>query len=1108
METRYTLGLDIGIASVGWCLLGENRIIDLGVRAFDKAETAKEGDPLNLTRRMARLARHRLAQRAWRLKKLARELKRQGLIDRQQFFLENPAQTSPWQLRVQGLDRKLERDEWARVIFHLCKHRGFHWVSRAEEKQAEDDAKSEGGRVTTALKDTRKRIGNYRSAAEMVLYEFIKPAQAENGLPLLDKIGQPIPLGAARNKQGQYDKALSRILLGEELARLFTEQRRLGNPFATPELEAIILGSGDCKSGLFWQQKPMQSVLHMLGKCTFEKDEDRAPKHSFTAERQIWLSCLNNMHIQIDGIRRHLTEQEKAVALSLPYQQAGDTYKKGGFTYKQLGSALIKAGLLPKDGFRFTGLSYPSEKQEIEGKAKDPESATLVKLPGWQQLRTTLKNAGLETEWEGLAAAAFDGRPEILDEIAKILSIYKDDDEARAELNKLPLPSHERMLEALLDIHFDKFHALSLKALYKIVPHMEKGARYDEAVAAIPEYGHHSQFYKPGEGQHRTLPPLYAKRDKDGRMVFADDADIPRNPVVLRALNQARKVVNAVIRRYGSPMVVNIEMARDLSRPLDERNKIKKEQETYRDRNEASKAEFARHFGISGTPRGGDFEKWRLYHEQQCKCLYSLRPIELERLLEPGYVEVDHALPYSRSFDDSKINKVLVFASENRNKGNQTPFEYLQGRESSERWMLFESYVRSIYRHSNKANKLLRKDFGPKEAEEFKERNLNDTRYICRFFKNYVERHLKLADGSDAKRCVVLSGQMTAFLRTRWGIHKIRSESDRHHALDAAVVAACTHGMVKRLADYAQNRELSQIRGGFIDASTGEIVGKQHFPEPWPHFHHELEARLKIDDPNLLREEMARLGSYDESALEELHPLFVSRAVQKRGTGAVHEETIRSSKALDKNKSYVKTPLEKLKLSTLQNIVGASDPRNKALMDLLAKRLNDFDDDGKKAFAVPVRKPAKDGEGPVVKTVKVLSTQKTGMRVRGGVADLGDMLAVGVFKAGKQYFIEPEYLASTAARISSSTIPSHAEFLFYLRKNDYLEIKIGDQTYRGYFVMYESDGRLTLRAHDQPKPDKEYFRKSVASAQEIRKFHVDLLGNIHLAPKEKRRGLA
>lgn len=1086
----YTLGLDIGIASVGWCLLGENRIIDLGVRAFDKAETAKEGDPLNLTRRMARLTRHRLAQRAWRLKKLTRELKRHGLIDSPRFFQpENPATISPWQLRIQGLDRKLERDEWARVIYHLCKHRGFHWISRAEEKQADSDAKSEGGKVKQGLAGTRRLMGEkrYRSAAEMVLAEFP---------------------GAQRNKHGEYTKALSRVLLGDELRQLFALQREYGNPFASAALETAILGNGDRKSGLFWQQKPMQSVLSMLGKCTFEKSEYRAPKASFTAERHVWLTRLNNLRIVIDGVTRPLNEQERRLALPLPYQQASD------FTYKQLATALTKSGLLPKDSFKFAGLSYPSAKQKTEGKAKDPEGATLVKLPGWQELRSTLKKASLETEWEGLAGAAFNGQPALLDDIARVLSVFKDDDETRAELNKLDLPNRQRMVEALLDIRFDKFHALSLAALYKIVPFMETGMRYDEAVAAIPEYGHHSQLYKAGEGLHRTLPPLYAGRKADGRMVFSDDADIPRNPVVLRALNQARKVVNAIVRRYGSPLAVNIEMARDLSRPLDERNKIKKEQDDYKARNERDKAQFAEQFGQQ--PKGGEFEKFRLYREQLGKCAYSLEAIDLERLLEPGYVEIDHALPYSRSFDDSKNNKVLVLTKENRDKGNRTPYEYLGGAENNPRWQLFVAYVQQNHAYRlAKRSRLLRKDFGVKEAEEFKARNLNDTRYICRFFKNYVERHLKLAEGSEAKRCVVLSGQMTAFLRARWGINKIRSESDRHHALDAAVVAACTHGMVKRLADYSRTKELAQVSSGFVDTTTGEMVDpamfrqlKQHFPEPWQHFHHELEARLKIDNPALLREEMARLGSYDEVALEALRPLFVSRAVQKRGTGPVHEETIRSAKRLANNQSHVKTAIEKLKLSTLKNIVGASDPRNKALMELLAKRLDEFGDDGKKAFAIPLRKPAKDGNGPIVKSVKVLSTQKTGMRVRGGVADLGDMLAISVFKAGQHYLIEPEYLASSGVRISSIAIPSDAVFLFYLRKNDYLEIKLGDQTYFGYFVMYESDGRLTLRAHDQPKPDKEYFRKSIANAQLIRKFHVDTLGNIHPAKPEPSRGLA
>lgn len=259
----YSLGLDIGIASVGWCVLGENRIIDLGVRAFDKAETAKEGDSLNLVRRSARLMRRRLRRRAWRLTKLARLLKRHGLINDTRIFQpQNPFLHSLWQLRKDALDRPLDAEEWARVIYHLCKHRGFHWVSRAEEKKADDDKSGEGGKVKKGLAGTKKLMAEkgYRSAAEMVLAEFPE---------------------AQRNKAGDYGKALSRIMLGEELVLLFKQQRKFGNPHASVELQNEILGNGDRKSGLFWAQKPALAgadLLKMLGRCTFEKQNTAHPK--------------------------------------------------------------------------------------------------------------------------------------------------------------------------------------------------------------------------------------------------------------------------------------------------------------------------------------------------------------------------------------------------------------------------------------------------------------------------------------------------------------------------------------------------------------------------------------------------------------------------------------------------------------------------------------------------------------------------------------------------------------------------------------------------------------------------------------------------------------
>ncbi len=547
-----TFGFDIGMASVGWAVLNETRIVALGVRAFDKAETAKEGESLNLARRSARLMRRRLRRRAWRLTKLGRLLKKQEIIADAEYFQKQPNHTdSAWELRKQALDRLLSAEEWARVMYHLCEHRGFHWVSRAEEKAAEGDAKGEGGKVKQGLAGTKKLMEEkgYRTAAEMVLAEFPN---------------------AQRNKHGEYNKALSRVLLADEFRQLFEAQRKHHNALATEALQSLVLGNGDRKTGLFWAQKPAlagKDLLKMLGHCTFEKTEHRAPKASFTAERHVWLTRLNNVRITVDGKTRALSDAEHKICLLLPYQ-SGEK-----FIYKNLRTALVKAGLT--SNFKFTGFSYPSEQQISDNKAKNPEEQVMVKLSAWHELRLTMNKAELEDAWQNMSVQALDGEPELLDQIAWILSVYKEDDEVSVELSKLNLPGGAKTVDALLDIRFDKFHALSLKALRKIVPHMQSGLRYDEACFEAGYY--HSQLHKAGKGEHETLPSLYSGRDKDGRMVFNPDLDVPRNPVVLRAIHQARKVLNALVKTYGSPTRVHIELARDLSRPFDERREIKNE---------------------------------------------------------------------------------------------------------------------------------------------------------------------------------------------------------------------------------------------------------------------------------------------------------------------------------------------------------------------------------------------------------------------------------------------------------------------------------------------------------------------------------------------------
>ena len=69
---NYALGLDIGIASVGWSVinLDVKRIEDLGVRIFNAAENPKDGSSLAAPRRIARGRRRLLRRKAYRVNRV------------------------------------------------------------------------------------------------------------------------------------------------------------------------------------------------------------------------------------------------------------------------------------------------------------------------------------------------------------------------------------------------------------------------------------------------------------------------------------------------------------------------------------------------------------------------------------------------------------------------------------------------------------------------------------------------------------------------------------------------------------------------------------------------------------------------------------------------------------------------------------------------------------------------------------------------------------------------------------------------------------------------------------------------------------------------------
>lgn len=1033
-QINYILGLDLGIASVGWAVVeidsDENpiRLIDVGVRTFERAEVAKNGDSLASARRAARSVRRLIRRKAHRLLRAKRLLKRSGLI--QQIDLDSRLPNNPWQLRLDGLSRQLNNQEWAAVLLHLVKHRGYL-------SQRKNESKSENKELGALLSGVSKnsqllQSSTYRTPAELAIKKFIEEE------------------GHIRNQRGAYTHTFNRLDLVAELKLLFAQQRCFDNQFASEELEeeitTLVMKQRAALSG--------EAVLKMLGKCTFEPEEYKAAKNTYSAERFVWLTKLNNLRILENGTERALTENERQLLIERPYQQAKLTYTQ---VRKLLGLS---------DNAFFKGLSYR------KGKA---ESEIFMELKAYHTIRKALEGANLKSEWSGLAT-----RPDLLDAIGTAFSLYKTDADIERYLDgKLP----SVVLTALQEnISFDKFIQLSLKSLNKLLPLMEQGKRYDEACSMI--YGDH-----------------YGQRvQQEKRLLPAIDADQIRNPVVLRTLSQARKVINSVVRLYGSPARIHIETGREVGKSFRDRQDLQKRQEQNRRERELAVTKFKEFFpNFVGEPKAKDILKLRLYEQQHGKCLYSGKGLDIQRLFEKGYVEIDHALPFSRTWDDSFNNKILVLAQENQNKGNKTPYEWFNGKENTAQWKQFIALVSGSRFSYGKKQRILTQKL---DEQGFIERNLNDTRYVARFLCQFISDNMFL--GGKGKRKVFASnGQITALLRHRWGLTKSREANDRHHAIDAIVVACSTVAMQQKITRFVRFEEGNVYRGERVDQETGEII-PLYFPEPWKYFRQDITIRVFDDNPTSALEKM--LPDRPQANHEFVQPLFVSRAMTQKMSGQGHMETIKSAKRLDEKISVIRIPLTQIKLKDLDNMVNRE--REKDLYESLKTRLTDFNDDPAKAFTEPFYKKG----GQQVKAIRIEQVQKSGVFVRqNGIADNASMVRVDVFIKQGKYFLVPIYTWQVAKGILPNKavvaykdeeeweeMDENSQFQFSLYPNDLLEVVTKKDKFFGYYAgLDRATGGISIREHDleQTKGKAGLYRGiGIKTAISVTKYQVDVLG--------------
>lgn len=1093
----YSIGLDCGTTSVGWAVMEldsndePRRIINLGSRIFTAAENPQDGSPLAEPRREKRSMRRRLRRHKHRNERIRSLIVSSGLLSEEKLGSLFAGKELPdiYLLRKNALDRPLSEEEFARVLIHLSQRRGF----KSNRKNTSD---KEEGQLLSAVSanETLMNEKGYRTVGEMLCLD--------------SKFSE-----FKRNKGENYSNTISRALVEDEIHKIFAAQREKGNAFASQDFEAdyadIVLSQRSFEEGPGGDSKyGGNQIEKMRGKCTLIPDEPRAPKASYSFQLFTLWQKINSIRVVGGGNSRELTDEERLILFNLAHEKENVKFSD------------IRKKLEISENERFNLVNYPREKDgedpaEISNKAE--KSASFSYLKTYHKIRKALDKV--------VKGRISHYSRETLDKIGEIFTLYKNDEKILEELSNI---QEEIDIEQLMTLeNFKGFGHISVKACDMLIPYLEKGMKYNEACDAA------GFNFKAHVGEKSMYLPGYSPEILS-----------LTNPVVKRAVSQTIKVINAIIREQGeSPVYINIELAREMSKDFNERQDDIKAIEKNRAQNERILERIRNEFGI--VDAGGlDLVKYKLWEEQDGTCAYSLKHIDIERLFEPGYAEVDHILPYSISFDDSYKNKVLVLAEENRQKGNRLPLEYLSGKRRDD----YIVWVNANIRNFRKKQIMLKTKVTEEDRNRLRERSLQDTQFLSRFLYNYINDNLEFAPSVSGKkkRVTSVNGAMTAYIRKRWGISKIREDGDLHHAADAAVIACVTNSLIKRITEYVKYREIrySELSSGdalfVIDKITGEIVDR--FPYPYPEFRKELEIRLSNDPQSILKD--VALPNYMPEEQEAVHPCFVSRMPTRKTKGAAHKDTIRSPKALDSGMVITKKPLTELKLDKDGEIEGYYNPESdKLLYNALKERIVEFGGKAEEAFKNlidnPFCKPKSDGtQGPPVKKVKICEKASLVVPVNGGrgVAANDSMVRVDVFHVENDgYYFVPIYIADTVKdKLPNKASVAHKpyeewkemndeDFIFSLYPNDLIMVKSKkdikmslnfknstlpkehfSQDELFYFCGANISGAsITVSTHDSA-----YILQSlgIKSLLSIEKYETDILGNCHKIGREKRRG--
>ncbi len=763
----------------------------------------------------------------------------------------------------------------------------------------------------------------------------------------------------------------------------------------------------DIKHIIFFQ-RPLKKAV--VGKCIFEEAELRAPKASPTFQKFRYLQTLNNLEFDDIECGELLSDEQR--------KTIGELLKK---------SNNVKFSSIRKKLKTTLSFNFEDEKRtSIEG----DETANMLS-----------NKKAFGDEWFSLNALE-------QEKIVDILLNEEDENKIIETLTKKYFLTDEQA-EYISNINLPSGYCnLSLKALHKILPFLQQGLEYSKA---CEQAGYHHSFF---ESKTFDFLPYYGEalsKEVIGGSLDPKDMEEVRwgkinNPTVHIGLNQIRKLVNEIIKTYGKPNQISLEVARDLKLSKKQKQDLQKEQTANTKENERIKAELEK----SGIKNSYDnrmiMKLWEDSNKDPLKrvCPFCGKQIPIAKLFS-GEFEIEHLVPFSRCFNDSRANKVLSCRDCNRTKLNKVPFEAFS--HETERWKAILARVEALpqnkqWRFKEDVMELLKG-----KSESILARQLNDTKYLAVATKKY------LSSVCLPNKIRTIPGQLTALMRQAWGFNSLIGDNDtkdrsdhRHHSIDALTIACTNVSTLQKLSRESEKNWKEKQK-----LLSGEIL-------PFPTFNRQ--------DLNDLLSSMVISHKPDHGGAKEV-------IKQGKTVACLHEDTNYGFISIDETKKEGIFAVRKPIISLLED-KNISEIGDRAIREELQKRLQGKTEKIERASIIADY--AKDNG---IKSVR-LHIKKSMDTMRGIKEKHGDKIYRYVATGGN--YCAEIYMPNRGkdkgkwcAEIISNFDAHQKNFIPKWRKAE-PEAKLIMRLFIDDMVAYDKDGKTVIcRVKKLTKPDRIYL---------------------------------